>query len=215
MVEGDVNRPIGNKGSPLQVVVVGAGGLGVSACWGLLAEWYSEFPLELHIHDPDQVDRSNLNRQVLFGETDIGKAKSLALCQRLQEIAPCDRASLHAHQSSITCDTIDKALKDAALVLDACDCTRTKFLLNDYCVSQEIPLIYGGAVEEHGQLLSIAATPGRPCLRCLFGELSAAEVELQTNSCRRDGIFGSVVGQVGFLQAAAAIKLLAQPTAAG
>lgn len=191
-----------------QIVVVGAGGLGVSAGWGICAGWPSNRPLQLQIVDPDAVELSNLNRQVLFHETDLGEPKAACLRKRLLELCDHTSVKISAEQRCVERDSIDLLLGSATLVIDATDSTATKFLLNDYCVAQKIPLVYAGAVAEQGQLMLIPAGSGTACLRCLFGELNEKEIELQSNRCRSEGIFGSVVGQIGFLQAEHAIRWL-------
>ena len=199
--------------SSVQIVVVGAGGLGVAAGWGIAAGWSRERALELHIYDPDAIELSNLNRQVLFHTSDIGSSKAETLCRRLEPLACGSPIRFCPHQQRIDHYSIADALGGADLVIDACDSTETKFLLNDYCVAQSLPLIYGGAVAEQGLLMLIHGTGA--CLRCLFGEFDAAEIEQQSNACRRDGIFGSVVGQVGFLQAVYALRVLSQTSEPG
>jgi molybdopterin/thiamine biosynthesis adenylyltransferase len=193
---------VGARGQELlaaaRVLVVGCGGLGAPVIQQLAAAGVGHFVLL----DDDVVEPSNLNRQVLFGEADIGARKaeraaawvrgfdaSIVVEARVERLAPISGR---------------KVVRGASLVVDCSDGLPTKYLCNDICVLEDVPLVHGAATAWSGQVLVV---PGRrgPCLRCLFPE-QPERGELPT--CRTAGIVGAVTGVVGSLMAAEAVKLL-------
>lgn len=198
-----------------KVVIVGAGGLGTPASWGLLSSWHGSLPtLELHIYDPDCLELSNLNRQVLYKEKDLGKSKAELLKQALHELFP-DRANIkiYAHKEAITRENISATLLKASYVIEGSDSTETKFLVNDYCTEHKIPFCYAGVIAERGLLLEVLPENGHTaCLRCLFGDFGEDDFRAQNASCQSAGIFGPVAGFVGFSQAERAFSYLTKNT---
>lgn len=195
----------------LKVVIVGAGGLGTPASWGLLSSWHGLLPtLELHIYDPDSLELSNLNRQVLYRENDLGKNKAGLLKQSLHELFPqLANVKIYAHENGITRENIASSLRGANYLIECSDSTETKFLINDYCLAHKIPFCYAGVIAERGLLLEVL--PGEAhsaCLRCLFGDFTEEDFQAQNNTCQQAGIFGPVAGFVGFLQAERAFNYL-------
>ncbi len=184
--------------------------MAVTACWGLLTDWPREAALLLDIYDPERVELSNLNRQFLFSAEEIGTFKSEALVRKFlyhTSLIQGKRIELRSHPFAVQENNILEALNDASFVLDCCDCSRTKFLINDFCVSNSIPFCYAGAVGEVAQVLLVRTAKNTHlggnsgCLRCLFGELSVDEIAAQTTSCQAAGILGPIAGYAGLLQA--------------
>ena len=163
-----------------RVLVVGCGGLGAPVISSLAAAGVGHLTLV----DDDTVEPSNLNRQVLFTEADVGRRKAEVAAERARQLGG--------------------AVRGCSLVVDCADGLPTKFLLNDACVREDVPLVHGAATAWSGQVLVV---PGRrgPCLRCLF-EGPPPPGALPT--CRTAGILGAVTGVVGSFQAAEAVKLL-------
>ena len=177
-------------------VFLGAGGLGCPAALALAEE---KAGIRLIIVDPDRVERSNLARQILYSEADIGAPKA--------EIAAL-RTGAEARVARFEAATANELLKDADVLLDGTDDFETRFLANDEAVRRGIPLVHGAALGWSGQLLTVL--PGRTaCLRCLFeGPPDAAP------TCAEAGVLAPLCGLVGAAMARAALAVLrGQPEA--
>lgn len=187
-----------------RVLVVGCGGLGAPvihylAAAGVAAEHGVG---HLTLVDDDAVEPSNLNRQVLFGEADVGRKKAEVAAERVRAL---DGAiDVEARVERLTGMAARRAAAAHDLVLDCTDGLPTKFLLNDACVLEDRPLVHGAATAWSGQVLVV---PGRrgPCLRCLFEEPPPRGT---VPTCRTAGILGAVTGVIGAMMAAEAVKLL-------
>lgn len=191
---------------PTRIAIIGAGGLGTPAAWAIASGFKGGDSLEVSIIDPDKVELSNLNRQVLFQSADLGLPKAAVLAGRLSALYPNLQLGFLAVEAAVDAGSIFSLLEGAGIVLECSDSTETKFLVNDYCVARKIPFAYGGVVGTAGQLLEYA--PGGSaagCLRCLFGAFSAREIDSQTATCRSAGIVGPIAGQVGMWQGAFAL----------
>ena len=172
-----------------RVLVVGAGGLGSPVALALSA---AGVPLTLV--DDDVVSRSNLQRQLLFSDADVGRKKATAAAARLAgaDVRAVDARLAAAH------------LPGHALVVDGTDNLPTRFLANDLAVAAGIPLVHGGVLGFRGQVL--VAVPGQgACYRCLF---EAEPPEGSVPSCSEAGVLGAVCGVVGGVMARAALALL-------
>ena len=178
------------------ILIVGMGGLGAPA--GIaLARWGAR---RLTLIDPDPVELSNLPRQVLYREADIGAAKVEAAARRLRELAPS--IEITTHRCALDLGNAAALISSAAFVIDATDNPATKFLINDQCVALGKPFVYGGAIGWTGQAMTVL--PHRTaCLRCLF---EAPPEDDDAASCRDAGIIGPVVGAIGAAQAAEALR---------
>ncbi|HEY4220556.1 MAG TPA: HesA/MoeB/ThiF family protein [Myxococcota bacterium] len=186
-----------------RVLVVGCGGLGAPVIQYLAAGGVRALTLV----DDDVVEPSNLNRQVLFGERDIGHKKALAAAAWVNRLD--GSVVVEARTDRIVGATVRRAVAEHDLVIDCSDGMPTKFLLNDACVLEDRPLVHGAATSWAGQVLVV---PGRrgPCLRCLFEEPPPRD---QVPTCRTAGILGAVTGTVGALMAAEALKALSHTNA--
>ena len=178
------------------IMIVGVGGLGAPAAIALAQGGVAS----LMLVDPDPVELSNLPRQVIYNEAEIGAPKVEAASRHLQVIAPAIR--IETHQCFFEASNAAELVARASFVIDATDNPETKFLINDTCVASGTPYIYGGAIGMTGQAMTII--PGdTACLRCLFEEPPGED---DAASCRDAGIVGPVVGVIGEVQAAEALR---------
>ncbi len=183
-------------------VVIGLGGLGVPASVGLAAAGISRLTLV----DADRIELSNLHRQLLYAESDIGSLKVWVAAARLQRDHPTLRVAAIAQHVDAT--NVAAIIDEADVVVDSVDDEATKFVLNDACVRAGIPLCHAGAIGWRGQLFLVR--PGHTaCLRCLFVEPPRSHEAL---TCERAGVLGPVVGVLGALQAAEAWRVIDQPS---
>lgn len=178
------------------VLLVGAGGLGSPAAMYLAAAGVGR----LGIVEFDVVDATNLQRQILFGESDLGRSKLEAARERLAGINPHVRVEGHATRFDL--DNALELVRGYDLVLDGSDNFPTRYLVNDACVLAGRPDVWGAVYRFEGQA-SIFAAPGGPCYRCLFPEPPPPGL---VPSCAEAGVFGVLPGVVGSLQATEAIK---------
>jgi len=184
-----------------RVLLVGAGGLGSPAGIVLARSGIGQ----MTVIDDDTVDESNLHRQVLFGDADVGHSKAALAADRLeQEAHRCGkRLTSVARESRVLPSSAIEIVNDFDLVVEGADNFATKFLLADACAIAKVPLVQAGAVRWVGW--AFASVPGRgPCLRCVFEDVPRDQAE----TCAEAGVVGPVVGAMGALQAALAIRIL-------
>ena len=185
-----------------RVLMVGAGGLGSPAALYLAAAGVGF----LRIVDDDQVDRSNLQRQILHTESRIGMDKVESARQSLSSLNP--RTRLDARAIRLDADNVESLLADVDVVVDGADNFPTRYLLSDACVQLGKPLVYGAVHRFEGQASVFDAGRQRglaPCYRCLFPEAPRAE---DAPNCAEAGVLGVVPGIIGLLQATETIKLI-------
>ncbi len=172
------------------VFIAGAGGLGSPAAIYLAVAGIGK----IRICDSGDPELSNLNRQILHTEKDIGKNKSLSASATLNELNP--HVAVEALPQAITETTVEKLVGDSDIIIDCLDNFPTRHILNTYAVKKRLPFIHGGIHGLSGQITFIHS-PETPCLQCIFpGSLP-------------DGIFpvaGITPGVIGVLEAAEAIK---------
>jgi molybdopterin/thiamine biosynthesis adenylyltransferase len=183
--------------APKSVLIVGAGGLGCPAALALGAAGITR----LGIVDDDRVDASNLHRQVLFADADLGELKVTAFVRALARRHPGLRVEPHAVRFDVTNAEALVAAYD--IIVDGTDNFAAKFLINDAAVLAGKPLVHGAAVALGGQMLTVPGH-GRPCYRCLFEEPPAPGVG---PSCAEAGVLGPVPGVIGALLGAEAARL--------
>jgi molybdopterin/thiamine biosynthesis adenylyltransferase/rhodanese-related sulfurtransferase len=193
---------IGPEGQRLlksaRVLIVGAGGLGSPASLYLAAAGVGT----LGLVDFDHVDRSNLQRQILYGESDVGRPKLAAAQERLRDINPHVQVATHA--TRLSAQNAEAIVSDYDLVVDGTDNFATRYLVNDVCVLVGRPNVYGSVLRFDGQVSVFALNDG-PCYRCLFREPPPPGL---VPSCGEAGVMGVLPGIVGSLQAMEAIKLI-------
>ena len=190
------------------VLILGAGGLGCPAALALCAAGIAR----IGIVDDDRVDTSNLHRQVLFADADVGELKVTAFVRALARRYPALRVEPHAVRFEVT--NAEALLGAYDVVVDGTDNFAAKFLANDAAVLAGKPLVHGAAVALGGQMLTVPGTEaapgsarrlgGRPCYRCLFEEPPPAGVG---PSCAEAGVLGPVPGVIGALLGAEAARL--------
>ncbi len=174
------------------VAIVGIGALG-TVCSDLLAR--SGIGKILLI-DRDFVELSNLQRQVLFDENDIGKPKPHVAKEKLKKIN--SEINIVSKCEDINHNNVSM-LGKPNIIIAATDNMESRFILNDYCLKNNIPLVYGGAVSDKGSIFAVI--PNGPCLRCIFP--GAAE-----ETCDTSGILNSCSAIIGSMMANEAIKYL-------
>lgn len=182
-----------------RVLVVGLGGLGSPVALYLAAAGVGE----LHLADFDQVDLTNLQRQIIHDSHSLGVAKVDSAIARLTALNP--EVRLVAHRAALDVDSLAAAVAAVDVVVDCCDNFATREAVNGACVAAGTPLVSGAAIRLEGQLAVF--DPRRadsPCYHCLYGHGSEAEL-----TCSEAGVIGPLVGLVGSLQALEALKLLA------
>lgn len=184
-----------------RVLLVGVGALG-SAIAELMTRAGIGF---LRIADRDIVERSNLQRQMLFDESDArdGVPKAVAAARRLAAINSDVR--IDPQPVDVATDNIVSVAEDVDLILDGTDNAATRYLVNDAAVKLGKPWVYGACVGVEGRMMALTAAQG-PCLRCVFPD-PPAPGELPT--CDTVGVLGPVAAIVGACQAIAALRLIA------
>ncbi len=181
-----------------KVLMVGTGGLGSPLGLYLAAAGVGK----LGLVDFDVVDESNLHRQVLFSDADVGRPKTEAAAERLHGINP--HIELVPHETKLDSGNALDLFADYDLVVDGTDNFPTRYLVNDACVLSGKPNVYGSIFRFEGQVSVFWGEQG-PCYRCLFPEPPPPGL---VPSCAEGGVLGVLPGIVGALQANEVIKLL-------
>jgi adenylyltransferase/sulfurtransferase len=181
------------------VLVVGAGGLGSPALLYLAAAGVGT----LGVVDDDQVDLTNLQRQVLHANDRIGVDKTKSAVLALAELNPETRVI--PHKLRLDASNAFDLIEPYGLVIDGSDNFATRYLLNDACYLARKPLVAASLLRFEGQLSTFRAYERGPCYRCLFPERPPPDL---IPRCEEAGILGSVAGVMGTLQATEALKEL-------
>jgi molybdopterin/thiamine biosynthesis adenylyltransferase len=180
-------------------VVIGAGGLGCPALLALMGAGARR----AIVVDPDRVEASNLQRQLLYDVSDVGAAKAVAAARRLSaaglQVEPRVRALATTAVPAFVAE-----LPSAAVVLECTDQPALKFAFNDACLAYGVPLVVGAALGFRGQALAVRAS--HACYRCVY---EAPPPEHEIPRCDEAGVIGSGVGHVGMLMAQLALRLAA------
>jgi len=181
------------------VLLIGTGGLGSPAALYLAAAGVGR----LGLVDPDTVDLSNLQRQLLHSDATIGKPKLESAAARLHETNP--HITLDLHPVRFTPENAITIAENYDIILDGSDNFPTRFLVNDTAFFLKKPLIYGAIHRFDGQITVFAPHLGGPCYRCLLPEIPAPGA---VPSCNEAGVLGVLPGIIGSLQGMEAIKLI-------
>lgn len=181
-----------------KVLIVGVGGLGSPAALYLAASGVGSLTLA----DLDDVELSNLQRQIVHTTASLGRPKPESARQTLAQINP--DVEVRTICERMTLAQLEAEARRADVVVDCTDNFEVRYAINDACVKTRTPLVSGAAVRLEGQLMVIDPTrPDKPCYRCLYD--NAGETEL---NCATTGIAAPVVGAIGTLQALETLKLI-------
>ena len=181
------------------VLLIGTGGLGSPAALYLAAAGVGR----LGMVDPDTVDLSNLQRQLLHSDATIGTPKLESAAARLRETNP--HITLDLHPVRFTPENAISIAQNYDIILDGSDNFPTRFLANDTAFFLKKPLVYGAIHRFDGQMTVFAPHLGGPCYRCMLPEIPAPGA---VPSCNEAGVLGVLPGIIGSLQAMEAIKLI-------
>jgi molybdopterin/thiamine biosynthesis adenylyltransferase len=181
-----------------KVLVVGVGGLGSPAALALALAGVGTIGLI----DPDVVELSNLQRQILHQTSDLDRPKVVSAREKLLRLNPA--VAVLTHHERLQAENLPRLFRAYDFIIDATDGVATKFLINDGAVLLGKPFSYGGIVQFTGQTLTVLPRQ-TTCLRCLFPEIPSAD---DIPTCQEAGIIGSLAGSLGLVQAAEAVKYL-------
>jgi adenylyltransferase/sulfurtransferase len=181
-----------------KVLVVGAGGLGSPALLYLAAAGVGT----LGIVDFDVVDESNLQRQVIHGQSDVGRPKAVSAMESINEINPLVNVVLH--QERLDSDNAMEIFAGYDLIVDGTDNFATRYLVNDACVLLGKPYVWGSIYRFDGQASVFWAEHG-PCYRCLYPEPPPPGM---VPSCAEGGVLGVLCATIGSIQVNEAIKVI-------
>ncbi len=194
LVLREVGGPGQQKLKSARVLIVGAGGLGSPAALYLAAAGVGA----LILADPDTVDRSNLQRQILYAEADIGRPKAEAAAERLSALNP--QIFVAGYEGAFTAANADELVAGVDLVLDGTDDFAVRFAVNEACVRHGKPLVSGAIGRWTGQ---VGVFGRQPCYRCLVPETPP-----DAETCVAVGVVGALAGVIGAMMAVEAVKLI-------
>lgn len=195
LVLREVGGPGQQKLKAARVLIVGAGGLGAPASLYLTAAGVGAITLA----DPDVVDRSNLQRQVIYVEEDLGKPKAQASADRLAGLNP--HVAVRAFEGAFDAASADDLVAGVDLVLDGTDDFATRMCVNAACVRHGKTLVSGAIGRWTGQ---VGVFAGKPCYQCLVPEIPP-----DAETCVSVGVVGALAGVIGSMMALEAVKLIA------
>jgi molybdopterin/thiamine biosynthesis adenylyltransferase len=181
-----------------RVVIVGCGALGTVIADHLVRSGVGY----IRLVDRDLVELSNLQRQILFDETDVGKPKAVAAATTLQRIN--SEITIESVVDDVNHSNVEHIIKKMNVVLDGTDNMLVRFLLNDACVKQKIPWIYGGAVETFGMTMNIIPQTG-PCFRCVVPVIPDVG---SLPTCDTVGVLNTIPAIIASIQSTEALKIL-------
>lgn len=188
------------------VVMVGCGGIGSPVLQYLAAAGVGQ----LTLIDRDVVDLSNLQRQTIFAEADLGRSKAEAAADWVGRFDAALKVT--AHVGTVGGDNADALLEGATLVLDGSDNFATRLTVSDTCVKLGIPLTSAAIGRFQGQVANFAGhLEGHSCYRCFVGDAFDAE---DCDTCAADGVLGAMVGMIGAFAAMQAVRVLVEGAAA-
>ncbi|MFH0889017.1 MAG: HesA/MoeB/ThiF family protein [Planctomycetota bacterium] len=187
-----------NKISRSKVLIVGAGGLGSPSAIYLTGAGVGSIGLI----DNDCVEISNLPRQILYNPSNLDELKVVSADKRLKQINPFLKLEIFSER--LKADNVFNIIKDYDVVIDGSDNFATKFLLNDACIINKIPLIHAGILRYTGQVMTIIPDQSA-CYRCIFPEPPPSNA---VPTCKEAGILNTVAGIIGLIQATETIKFI-------
>ena len=178
-----------------KVLIIGMGGLGCP----LLAYLASSGICNIGLVDHDKVETSNLNRQILFNSSDLGKYKVIQARAKIKKIY--NKVKIKIFKKKISLDNIEAIIKNYDIICDGTDNFNTRYLVNDFCKKNKKILISAAISQFDGQLFKFDFKKTGPCFRCFM-----PEKPFQENSCGEEGIFSPVAGIMGSYQANEVLK---------
>lgn len=181
-----------------KVLIIGAGGLGAPAALYLAAAGVGV----IGIADADEVDLSNLQRQVIHTTPDVGKAKVQSAKETMEAINP--DVTVNTYRVFVAADNIMELIAGYDFIIDGTDNFPAKFLINDACVLAGKPFSHAGIIRFKGQLMTYVPGQG-PCYRCVFENPPPPDA---VPTCRQAGVIGAMGGVIGSLQAMEAVKYI-------
>jgi adenylyltransferase/sulfurtransferase len=181
------------------VLVIGTGGLGSPVAFYLTAAGVGT----LGLVDFDSVSLNNLQRQILHGTSDEGRAKVQSAWETLRNTNP--EVNFRLNNEKLHIGNVAEIIHEYDIIVDASDNFATRFLINDACVQLEKPLVFGAVLQFAGQVTVFTQENDCGCYRCLFPEAPAPEL---VPTCAQAGIFGVTPGIIGSLQASQTLMLI-------
>ena len=195
-------KEVGAKGQKKllnsKVLIIGAGGLGAPAALYLAAAGVGH----IGIVDADEVDLSNLQRQVIHSTADIGKAKVKSAKESMVAINP--DVEVTTYRMFVDASNVRELIREYDFIIDGTDNFLAKFLINDACVLEKKPFSHAGIIRFQGQLMTYVPGEG-PCYRCVFKNPPPKDA---VPTCKQAGVIGAMAGTIGTLQAMEAIKYI-------
>ena len=195
-------KEVGAKGQKkllnAEVLIIGAGGLGAPAAMYLAAAGVGT----IGIVDADEVDLSNLQRQIIHATADIGKPKVKSAKETMNAMNP--DVEVKTYHKFVDSTNIREIIREYDFVIDGTDNFPAKFLINDACVMEKKPFSHAGIIRFKGQLMTYVPGEG-PCYRCVFKNPPPKDA---VPTCKQAGVIGAMGGVIGSLQAMEAIKYI-------
>ena len=196
-------REIGGPGQQrlkqARVLVIGAGGLGSPICLYLAASGVGT----ITVIDPDRIESSNLQRQIIHRDAGIGQSKAQSAAAAMRALNPF--ISVQVHEERLEASNAEALIAAHDLVLDGSDNFDTRYLVNATCVAMQKPLISGAMTQWEGQLSLYAPHLGTPCYQCVFPERPAPGM---VPACAEAGVAAPLPGLIGAMMAMEAVKQL-------
>lgn len=199
-----VLRDVGGAGQSRlldsHVMLIGAGGIGCPAIQYLAAAGVGT----LSVIDDDEVSLSNLQRQILYSDADLGTAKVDAASTAAQRLSPDMR--FHAIRQRIDAATAPDVFAGVDAVIDGCDNFATRLLVNDLCLRAKVPLVSAAIGQFHGQIGTFTGwQDDAPCYRCFVGDAHDPD---DCDDCATQGVLGAMCGMMGSFAAMEAIRIV-------
>lgn len=195
-------KEIGVKGQKkllnAKVLIIGAGGLGAPAAMYLAAAGVGS----IGIADADEVDLSNLQRQIIHATEDVGKPKVQSAKETMNKMNP--DVTVNTYHEFVSSENITELISGYDFIIDGTDNFPAKFLINDACVMAKKPFSHAGIIRFKGQLMTYVPGEG-PCYRCVFKNPPPKDA---VPTCKQAGVVGAMGGVIGSLQAMEAIKYI-------